>query len=139
MGTQEIKNQFVGVTFSFVLFCSTKIEVLWELSPKIIKNTLFFLEEVNEDTNGRCDSYNSNLIYDDIDDYSYLDPDIKANGEKLRYHALLDQFDRVYSVNLLLLLKECMGGLRQQLGDTDFNNFIQLNDSYTIEKLREIM
>ena len=32
-----------------------------------------------------------------------------------------------------------MGGLRQQLGDTDFNNFIQLNDSYTIEKLREIM
>ncbi len=116
-----------------------KIEVLWELSPKIIKNTLFFLEEVNEDTNGRCDSYNSNLIYDDIDDYSYLDPDIKANGEKLRYHALLDQFDRVYSVNLLLLLKECMGGLRQQLGDTDFNNFIQLNDSYTIEKLREIM
>ena len=77
---------------------------------------MFFLEEVNEDTNGRCDSYNSNLIYDDIDDYSYLDPDIKANGEKLRYHALLDQFDRVYSVNLLLLLKRMYGWFKTAVG-----------------------
>ncbi|EMG47600.1 hypothetical protein SBY92_004719 [Candida maltosa Xu316] len=116
-----------------------KIEIIWELSPTIFKNTLFFLEEVHEDTNGSCDSYNSNLSYEDIDDYSYLDPDIKANGEKLRYHALLNQHDQVFSVNLSQLLRNCLLGLRERLSPDEFNSLIQLNNSYTIEKLNELL
>ena len=103
------------------------------------QNTLYFLEEVNEDTNGTCDAYNSNLVYEDIDDYSYLDPDIKANGEKLRYHQLLNQYDQVYSVNLLQLLKTCVIGLKDRLTNDEFNTLMQLNDSYTIEKLQELL
>ena len=100
---------------------------------------MYFLEEVNEDANGTCDAYNSNLVYEDIDDYSYLDPDIKANGEKLRYHQLLNQYDQVYSVNLLQLLKTCLIGLKERLTNDEFNTLIQLNDSYTIEKLQDLL
>lgn len=133
------KINLMGLLFAISYGIPEKVEVLWEVSPQVIKNTLYFLEEVNEDTNGTCDAYNSNLVYEDIDDYSYLDPDIKANGEKLRYHQLLNQYDQVYSVNLLQLLKTCVIGLKDRLTNDEFNTLMQLNDSYTIEKLQELL
>ncbi|RCK65442.1 hypothetical protein Cantr_01138 [Candida viswanathii] len=56
-------------------------------------------------------------------------PDIKANGEKLRYHQLLNQYDQVYSVNLLQLLKTCLIGLKDTLTNDEFNALIQLNEA----------
>ncbi|KAG7663353.1 KAP120 [[Candida] subhashii] len=116
------------------------IPVLLELFPDVIKKTFYFLEEINEDQQGSCEGYNSNLLYEDIDDYSYLDPDIKPHGEKIRYHLLLQERDPIYTTNLIQFLRNNFINLKTQLQDSDFNQIILAlnNDSYTLERLKAL-
>lgn len=107
--------------------------------PEIARRSLLFLEEVKEDTNGNCQAYGGDYIYSDIDNYSYLDPDIAPHGEKLRYQRLLENEDPVYKINLQVFVKEVISKLRQDLGESDFNAVMALNDQYTTEKLHELL
>ncbi|RLV89904.1 Importin beta-like protein [Spathaspora sp. JA1] len=115
-----------------------KIAILYEILPEIVKKTFFFLEEINEIESGFCESYKNNLLYEDLNDYLYLDPDIKPHGEKFRYHSLLEKFDPVYNTNLLQFLKNNILQLKSQLQDSDFNQIMSLNDSYTLERLKAL-
>ncbi|EGW30005.1 uncharacterized protein SPAPADRAFT_144527 [Spathaspora passalidarum NRRL Y-27907] len=114
------------------------IPILYEILPEVVKKTFFFLEEINEADDGSCEAYRSNLLYEDIDEYSYLDPDIKPHGEKIRYHTLLEKNDPVYNTNLVQFLKNNILQLKSQLQDSDFNQIMALNDSYTLERLKAL-
>lgn len=105
----------------------------------IAKDVFLFLEEVNESAEGNCLVYNQDYTYEDIDDYAYLDQDIKPHGEKKRYKALLDHEDPVYRVNLRVYLKEVLLQLRQRLLEGDFAAIVGQGDSYTREKLQEVV
>lgn len=104
----------------------------------IAKNVFLFLEEVNESSEGNCVVYNQDYTYEDIDDYAYLDADIKPHGEKMRYKALLDREDPVYRVNLRVFLKEVLLQLRQRLLEADFAAIVGQADPYTREKMQEV-
>ncbi|CUM63043.1 uncharacterized protein PRCAT00000606001 [Priceomyces carsonii] len=110
----------------------------WMVSfPEVIKRTFLFLEEIQEDNEGRCLVYNQDFIYEDIDDFRYLDPDIQPHGEKRRYQDLLDRQDPVYKVNLKKYLYEILEKLKLDISEADFKQLIMMNDEYTIEKLQE--
>ncbi|KAI5959741.1 KAP120 [Candida pseudojiufengensis] len=66
------------------------------LKLDVIRKTLYFLEEHNEDNYGSCEHYKGHYLYSDIDEYSFLDSNIKAPYEKIRYQKLMDDFDYVF-------------------------------------------
>lgn len=106
--------------------------------PDVIKKTFLFLEEVKE-TDGKVDAYNLDFIYEDIDDYRYLDPDIKENGEKTRYVELLDQADPVFKVQLDKFLIEVIHSFKSTLANDEFDQLMNMNEEYSIEQLQKIM
>lgn len=106
---------------------------------EICQNTFLFLEEVNEDVHGSCSAYSQNLAYEDIDDYKYLDHDIKPHGEKKRYQSLLDTDDPLFKVNLKEYLREIILKFKNHLSPADFNGFMGLNNQYTNEKLQQLL
>ncbi|KAK6454214.1 armadillo-type protein [Scheffersomyces xylosifermentans] len=114
------------------------ISVALEISAEVVKRTFFFLEEINENNDGSCDAYNSDFTYEDIDDYAYLDPDIKPHGERIRYRQLLEKMDPVYKTNLKEFLKETMIQLKTQLSGSDFDQLMSLNDTYTLDRLQAL-
>lgn len=115
-----------------------KIDIIISHFPQIIKNTLLFLEEVKENDQGQVEAYQLDLIYDDIDDYRYMDPDIKENGEKLRYMALLQKSDPVFNVNLQTYLLQVIGHFKSNFNDTEVNQLVSMCDEYTTEHLQSI-
>lgn len=106
---------------------------------EIMRRCFIFMEEVKEDTTGTCQAYNGDYMYADIDDYTYIDPDIAANGEKLRYLKLTQARDPVNKVNLRNFLREEVEGLRQALGQANFEAVMSLNDQYTNEQLHVLL
>ncbi|CAI5760303.1 unnamed protein product [Candida verbasci] len=118
-----------------------KNELISQLFGEIIKKVFYFIEEVNESDNVMIETYQSNYLYDDIDEYSYMDPEnIKPNGEKVRYVKLLNEKDTVYSINLITFLKECLINIRNNIGAIQFNQLVySLNDKYLNEKLSQIL
>lgn len=104
----------------------------------VIKNALLFLEEIQETDNGSCIAYNQNLVYEDIDDYCYLDSDIKPHGEKIRYQKLLES-DPVYLVNLKSYISDIIKQLKGGLEASDFEQLMSLNDQYTSESLQSLV
>lgn len=110
-----------------------------EKFSEIIRRGFIFLEEVNEDNSGNCQAYNGDYIYSDIDNYSYLDPDIAPHGEKLRYQKLIDMQDPVNKVNLTEFVKSEVLSLRQELGEANFETMMSMNDQYTNEKLQVLL
>lgn len=109
------------------------------LTGDVFRRCFLFLEEVNEDQDGNCQAYESDYAYADIDDYAYLDPDIAAHGEKLRYQALLRSQDPVLSTKVESLLKAELENMRQCVGDDEFAVLVSLCDNYTHEKLQYIL
>lgn len=107
--------------------------------PQIIKNTLLFLEEIKESPNGYVDAYQLNLVYEDIDDYRYLDPDIKENGEKLRYMELLQKADPVFNVNVQTYLTEVIGHLKSSFNGNEVSQLVTMCDEYTVEQLNALI
>ncbi|CAN3373077.1 importin beta-like protein Kap120p [Diutina rugosa] len=99
-----------------------------------IAKTFIFTEEVNESMDGMVDAYNHDLTYEDIDDYAYLDPSIKPHGEKLRYTEVCAK-DPVASTNLANFLKQCVLQVRNELGNSAFEQLVGANDQYVVEKL----
>ncbi|CAH2353855.1 importin beta-like protein Kap120p [[Candida] railenensis] len=116
-----------------------EIPVLVAKFPEIVKKTLLFLEEVNETDDGNCNVYSQDLVYEDIDDYRYLDQDIEPHGEKKRYQRLLESRDPVYSTNLREYLSKTFKDLKGKLNGNDFNMLVSMNDEYTIEKLQQLI
>lgn len=104
----------------------------------ILKNTFVFLEEVNETAEGNLAVYNQNLTYEDIDDYCYLDADIKPHGEKLRYQQLTDTRDPLLNVNLQQYTKQTLVSLQQQLSPEDLRQLLLVNDQYTTERVQSL-
>lgn len=114
---------------------------LYGLSNKlaeILRKSFIFLEEVNEDVGGSCPAYEGDYVYSDVDNYSYLDPDITAPGEKVRYQQLLEAQDPVYTVNLRDFIRQKVAQLQQDLGEM-FASVMAANDQYTNEKLAELV
>ncbi|CAK9442204.1 uncharacterized protein LODBEIA_P59470 [Lodderomyces beijingensis] len=114
------------------------VVVAWELFAEIVKKTLYFSEEVNEDSSGNCESYSSNHLYEDIDEYSYLDPTINPPGEKLRYQKLLAQYDFVGQTSILQFLKSFVLELRSNLDEDSLKKLVSSLDTYSLEKLRDV-
>lgn len=106
---------------------------------EITKRVLLFLEEINETLDGNCVVYNQDFVYEDIDDYSYLDPNIKPHGEKLRYQELLSRNDPVYTVNVKNYLVEVISRLRGSLQTSEFNQLMTMNDQYSLERLQSLV
>lgn len=106
--------------------------------PDIIKKCLLFLEEIQE-TNGLVDAYQLDFLYEDIDDYRYLDPEIKENGEKHRYVELINTYDPGLKVQLNGYLMETINSIKQGIPPTDFNQLMSLNDEYAIEQLQKLI
>ncbi|ODV68491.1 ARM repeat-containing protein [Hyphopichia burtonii NRRL Y-1933] len=105
---------------------------------EILKLSFMFLEEVQENSDGFCSLYSQNLVYEDIDDYQYLDQDIKPHGEKIRYQSLLESNDPLYKVNLQEFVKQVSLKLKQDLSDSDFASLMSMNDQYTSECLQKL-
>lgn len=95
------------------------------LFTQALKLAFLFLEEVSESNEGVCEAYKQDFTYEDIDDYSYLDNDIKPHGEKLRYQRLLE-YDPVYTVNLRAYLGAVVSNVPR-------DNI--LGDNYVLEKV----
>lgn len=110
-----------------------------EMLSEVLRRSFIFLEEVNEDSGGYCQAYSGDYIYSDIDNYSYLDPDIAPHGEKLRYQKLVEAQDPVNRVNLKDFIRAEIVTLRQELGETNFERLMSMNDQYTNEKLQSLM
>ncbi|SGZ58661.1 CIC11C00000005137 [Sungouiella intermedia] len=110
-----------------------------EMLSEVLRRSFIFLEEVNEDNGGYCQAYSGDYIYSDIDNYSYLDPDIAPHGEKLRYQKLVEAQDPVNRVNLKDFIRAEIVTLRQELGETNFERLMSMNDQYTNEKLQSLM
>lgn len=110
-----------------------------EKFSEVIRRSFIFSEEINEDNSGNCQAYNGDYIYSDIDNYSYLDPDIAPHGEKLRYQKLVDTEDPVNKVNLRDFLRSEVLAARQELGVANFETLMSLNDQYTNEKLQALL
>lgn len=110
-----------------------------EKFSEVIRRSLIFLDEVNEDTSGNCQAYNCDYVYSDIDNYMYSDPDIAPHGEKLRYQKLMDTQDPINKVNLKEFMKAEVLTLRQELGEQNFEAIMSMNDQYTNEKLQALL
>lgn len=110
-----------------------------EKFPELCRRSFLFLEEVNEDLNGNCQAYDGDYMYSDIDNYSYLDPDIAPHGEKIRYQRLLETEDPIYETPLRLFMKDAIAKMRQGLNEADFNTIVSHCDDYTKEKLHELL
>jgi len=105
---------------------------------KVIEKSFFFLEEINENDQGNCDVYKQDFIYEDINDYSFIDSDIVENGEVRRYKRLLETNDPVYKTNVLSYLKNIVLELKSNLG-MDFDNVMNSMDQYSLERLLSIV
>lgn len=105
----------------------------------ITKRVLLFLEEINETVDGNCMAYNQDFVYEDIDEYCYLDPNIKPHGEKIRYQNLLSENDPVYNINVRNFLVEVINKLRGSLQESDFNQLMTMNDQYSLERLQSLV
>ena len=105
----------------------------------ITKRVLLFLEEINETVDGNCMAYNQDFVYEDIDEYCYLDPNIKPHGEKIRYQNLLSENDPVYNINVRNFLVEVINKLRGSLQESDFNQLMAMNDQYSLERLQSLV
>lgn len=105
--------------------------------PRITKLALYFLEEVNETDDGNCEAYNEHT-YEDLDHYSYLDPEIKPNGESLRFHKL-EAGDPAHTRNLKQCLLEVFRGLKNSLSESEFQQLISMSDEYSMERLQTLM
>ena len=103
--------------------------------PRITKVALYFLEEVNETDDGNCEAYNEHT-YEDLDHYSYLDPEIKPNGESLRFHKL-EAGDPAHTRNLKQCLLEVFRGLKNSLSESEFQQLISMSDEYSMEPSRK--
>lgn len=106
--------------------------------PEILRRSFLFMEEVNENDTGDCKAYEGDHTYPDVDNYAYLDALIPPHGEKIRFSRLLESQDPVHIVGLREYVKQTVVVLLQQLGETDFNALMSLNDSYTLEKLKTL-
>lgn len=115
-----------------------KNPVFMNIFPTVIKNTLLFLEEVQEDLTGRVEAYQLDLIYEDIDDYRYLDEDIKENGEKLRYLELLQKVDPVFTINVQEYLIQVINYLKLTSSEADFKQLVSMCDEYALERLTSL-
>lgn len=104
-----------------------------------VKKTFLFLEEVNETSQGICDAYKQDFVYEDIDDYLYVDSSIKPHGEKLRYNLLLENKDPIFSTNLHDYLKNQVHTLQTQLSNEEFKQLVSSNDTYTVERLQLLL
>ncbi|EGV62337.1 hypothetical protein PSN45_001069 [Yamadazyma tenuis] len=109
-----------------------KNEFFIRLFPDVVNNVLLFLEEIQETSLEKV--YNSSLIYDE---HRYLDPDIKENGEKIRYISLLQRADPVFNVNLKAYLVESINLLKSSLSPQEFNELLSLLDEYSVEQLQK--
>lgn len=114
-------------------------EFFMSVFPEIIRKTLLFLEEVQEDDLDNVEAYNLNLFYEDIDDYRYLDSNIKEKGEKIRYNQLLQNFDPVHKVHIKSQLTDVVMFIKDSLTELQFNQLMSLNDEYSIERLQQLL
>ncbi|CAN3361130.1 importin beta-like protein Kap120p [Diutina catenulata] len=105
---------------------------------QIVHKTFLFCEEVNESMEGIVEAYHQDYSYEDIDDYAYLDENIKPHGERVRYASLCQNKDPVYRTNIAQYLKECVVQVQQQIGSDKFASLFNQQDQYTIEKLQSI-
>lgn len=112
-------------------------EFFVKLFPRITKLALYFMEEVNESEDGNCDAYNEHT-YEDLDHYTYLDPDIKPHGEAIRF-AELDRQDPARTRNLKQCLIEVFRGLKENLSEQEFQQLISMSDEYSMERLQMLM
>lgn len=104
-----------------------------------VKKTFLFLEEVNETSQGICEAYKKDFVYEDIDDYLYMDSSIKPHGEKLRYTILLETKDSIFQTNLHDYLKTLVHTVQSQLSNEQFKQLVSSNDTYTIERLQLLL
>lgn len=115
------------------------VPMLTKVFGEVLRQSFLFLEEVQEDAVGKCQAYEGDYVYSDIDNYAYLDPDIAPHGEKIRYQKLLETKDPVYSVNLKAMIREDVIELKQSGGDGWFEGVRSVLDQYTSEKLHELI
>ncbi|KAK6205283.1 armadillo-type protein [Scheffersomyces amazonensis] len=140
IGNPRNKKINLLALISIVIYGIPKnIPISLQIYSEVIRKSFLFLEEVNESTTGVCDAYKQDFTYEDLDDYAYLDPDIKPHGEKIRYEILLEKSDPVYTVNLQSYLKDAIISLKSQLQPADFNQVMNLNDEYSLEKLKSLV
>lgn len=111
-----------------LLSLAPNVPVLGPYFCEILRNCFLFLDEVNEEA---C-LYDDDVLYADIDNYAYLDPDIAPHGEKLRYQVLQQQC-AVYRMSVRETLLSVCGAVR----GTHPAEFAQLTlaDAYVAEGL----
>lgn len=129
------KSNLVGLLALTLLGVKQRQQVLAQLWPTVVKNAFLFMEEVNED-GATLNVYDQDFIYEDINDYNYLDPSIAPHGENIRYKALLERSDPVYTTKIADIVANTVSNLRQSLPEDVFNIAINSTDSYTMEKLQ---
>ncbi|CCE82967.1 Piso0_002737 [Millerozyma farinosa CBS 7064] len=108
-----------------------KIEFFISTFGQVAKKSFYFLEEVNETDEGSCSVYNVDTLYEEIDEYCYMDPTIKPHGEKIRYANLLDAKDPTNKRNFQKVLEQTLSELRPFL-----SSLVSSCDQYTTEKLQ---
>lgn len=118
---------------------TNNISYLASKIPEIIRLVLLYLEEVNEASDGSCESYKLDFAYEDLYDYCYLDPEAKPPCESVRYEELLTKEDPVFNINLEHYLIEALRHLQTSLSDRDFQNILTMNDEYYLEKLKSYL
>lgn len=123
---------------AFISLLNVDIESYSSLFSDIVQKTVLFLEEIQEENDGKVEAYNLNLIYEDIDDYRYLDEDIKENGEKLRYMELLQKNDPVFSVNLQTYLQQVISSIKSKISPQQFDQILASLDEYSLEQLQKM-
>lgn len=103
--------------------------------PRTVREAFIFSEEVNENSDGNCDVYSKDMLYDDIDDYRYLDANIRENGEKIRYVELVRKQDPVINMNCREFLTQNLIQLRSCLPSQQFTALLGMCDQYLIEHI----
>lgn len=104
--------------------------VLKETFGLVLHKSFLFLEEVNEDG----DVYREGGVYEDIDDYMYIDENIRPHGEKLRYEKVLSQ-DKIFKKRLKQVIKDTVQTVQEAHGSV-LDELVRSGDSYVIEKLQ---
>ncbi|KAI5949549.1 KAP120 [Candida jiufengensis] len=99
----------------------------------VIRKTFYFLEENAEDNFGNCETYKSGYLYSDIDEYSYLDSNIKPPFEKIRYEKLMFDYDIVCQYNLLQFLLNSLDVLKESSDHEVLSELYSSMDDYMKE------
>ncbi|KAG7192386.1 uncharacterized protein KQ657_001785 [Scheffersomyces spartinae] len=129
------KSNLVGLISLTLFGLKQGSSIVIQLWPTVIKYAFLFMEELNEDGESAVNLYDHDFVYEDINDYNYLDPTIAPHGENIRYKSLLERSDLVYTVKVSRLIHDTLTSLKQTLSSELFQTAISSTDAYTMEKL----